>query len=189
MVENTSRRAPIEHLAGALIEGVDGYITGMESTGQQQLVNSDVLPAHGNWDQLTELGIVRGESVQGDDLFVHATLPDGWKKKREDGEDARGSYLVDERGVARASIFYKAAFYDRQADINVINVGYHLSTKAIYGDAPAALPSAWDVLTETEKCDFRESLDNYLADAERCPQVYGDRAERVRALIMMVHQP
>lgn len=172
-VENTSNRPAIAHLAGAMSEGVSGYIEGMEAAGQAQLVNSDVLPATAapdynstehpdQWPLLEALGIVRGEPVTGDPLFIHATLPAGWT--RGSSEHAMHSFLLDERGVRRAAIFYKAAHYDRRADIRVVHVGSELASEAVYGSGPAALPDVWPVLTDDERDEFRASLDDYRAD-------------------------
>ncbi|MEV4020202.1 hypothetical protein AB0J35_57970 [Nonomuraea angiospora] len=95
----------------------------VEEAGQQQLLASDVIPTklHGCTEEdLAALGIELGPVVDGDPLFRHVTLPDGWTRRPE--QDARGSYLVDERGRDRASIFYKAAPYDRRAWLTLLPV-------------------------------------------------------------------
>lgn len=51
-----------------------------------------------------------------DDLFWNVQLPDGWKI--EAATSAIWNYLIDDKGRKRASFFYKAAFYDRDAFIN-----------------------------------------------------------------------
>ena len=43
-IEDTSKRDPLLHLAGGMIEGSSGYIEGMEAAGQRQVVNSTLLP-------------------------------------------------------------------------------------------------------------------------------------------------
>ena len=53
-----------------------------------------------------------------DDLFVHVTLPDGWKIVPTD--HSMWSDLVDPKGVKRASIFSKEAFYDRSAHMDLL---------------------------------------------------------------------
>ncbi len=55
---------------------------------------------------------------EADDLFVFAILPDGWKKQATDHD--MHSELIDDKGVVRARIFYKAAFYDRSASITPV---------------------------------------------------------------------
>lgn len=99
---------------------VDGGIDigAQERRGQRRLVNNEVLPKRCNdcWrGQLEQIGIVFGEDF--DDLFVNVELPEGWSKISTD--HAMWSKLVDDRGRERASIFYKAAFYDRDAHINI----------------------------------------------------------------------
>lgn len=122
-IENTSKREPIVHLAGMVGGGTSGYIGEMEAAGQRQLVNSDVLPTevlHGTDEDYIALGFVFGEPVEGDPLFRHATLPEGWR--REGSDHDMWSYLVDEKGQRRVAIFYKAAFYDRGAHMSMAQV-------------------------------------------------------------------
>ena len=67
-----------------------------------------------------------------DSLFINVILPDGWKIKSTD--HSMWNKLFDNEGRERASIFYKAAFYDRSALINFVrkyNVG--LDEKYING--------------------------------------------------------
>ncbi|MFB4294831.1 hypothetical protein ACBI99_44880 [Nonomuraea sp. ATR24] len=97
-----------------------GGVEALEDEGQQQFLASDVIPTevHGCTDaDLIELGFELGDVVPGDPLFRYAKLPPGWKRCPE--EDPRGSYLVDGHGNRRASIFYKAAFYDRKASMSI----------------------------------------------------------------------
>lgn len=51
-----------------------------------------------------------------DDLFWNVQLPDGWKI--EATSHPLWNDLIDDKGRKRASFFYKAAFYDRDAFIN-----------------------------------------------------------------------
>ena len=52
-----------------------------------------------------------------DDLFWNVQLPDDWRIEATD--HPLWSDLIDDRGRRRASLFYKAAFYDRDAFINI----------------------------------------------------------------------
>lgn len=116
-VENTSQRDPALHFLG-MLGGTEEYITGMEAAGQRQLVNSSVLPAstpHDSREDFEALGFVFGAPVPGDPLFVEATLPDGWEKRGSDHD--MWSYIYDAEGNQRVAVFYKAAFYDRKADM------------------------------------------------------------------------
>lgn len=129
VVTNTAKQAaetPIIPLVEAIGHGGKGYIEASEARGQQQLVNSEVLPrealSHRNRPTLEAWGIDLGDPkvgspVEGDELFVHAKLPAGWKKVPTD--HAMWSNLVDDKGRARARIFYKAAFYDRKTGLDV----------------------------------------------------------------------
>lgn len=94
-------------------------IEAQEAQGQQDFVKSEVLPRRCNFctrNQLEALGIVFGKEV--DDLFIEAVLPAGWKKVPT--EHSMWSELLDAQGKKRASIFYKAAFYDRDAFISLV---------------------------------------------------------------------
>lgn len=113
-ITNTTDQSPAFHFA---VRATPGGIEAQESQGQQELVNAEVLPAKGDWTQLEALGVKRGAHVTGDPLFVHVELPAGWKKQATD--HSLWTDLVDETGTKRASIFYKAAFYDRDAFFRV----------------------------------------------------------------------
>lgn len=112
-VENTTDRDPIEHLAGMTRADSSTYIESMEHEGQQQLVASTLMPTDAPWDELTALGFTRSPQLPGDGLFVDAHLPTGWRREFTDHD--MWSHIVDEDGVTRVEVFYKAAFYDRRA--------------------------------------------------------------------------
>lgn len=123
MINNTSKNPHPEWLMG----GNPNAIEDQELKGQQELVNSSQLPSQLNSssdksdkdaeEAYTRMGIkVLGHSP-GDDLFLDVDLPSGWKIVPTD--HAMWSKLIDDAGKVRASIFYKAAFYDRKAGINI----------------------------------------------------------------------
>lgn len=117
-IRRTDQDGPEMPVLAGLVGGPDGftdYVTGQEAQGQQQLVRSSQLPRAGLQPRGLELGITV-VGVGGDDpLFVDVTLPEGWRIEPTD--HAMYSNLVDAEDVKRASIFYKAAFYDRSAFI------------------------------------------------------------------------
>ncbi len=110
MITNTRDQDPVVNLVTAMGEG---GIEAQEAQGQQQLVESQQLPAKGDWEALRKLGVKRGDPVEGDDLFVNAELPAGWEKRATD--HSMWSEILNKEGEKVASIFYKAAFYDRDA--------------------------------------------------------------------------
>jgi len=178
MIENTSKRDPLLHVIGAMGNPA-GYITDMEAAGQQQFVTETrLMPAEGDWDTLQALGF-GAPTPTADELFVNSTLPEGWSKGAT--EHDMHSSVLDERGIERVGVFYKAAFYDRRASCYVANVGHRFATKVIYGDEKPALPDKWAVLTGEEREDFVDSLQRYLDDAEVHPDIYGHRVGRVKA--------
>ncbi len=105
-------------LANAMIASTPGGIERQEAAGQRTLVESAMLPKEirgATREQLTALGFKFGADV--DELFVKCELPPGWTKRGTD--HSMHSDLIDEQRRKRAGIFYKAAFYDRRADMNV----------------------------------------------------------------------
>lgn len=105
-------------LKNALVASTPGGIERQEAAGQRTLVASAMLPKEINGatrEQLTALGFKFGADV--DELFVQCELPPGWTKRGTD--HSMHSDVLDEKGRKRAGIFYKAAFYDRRADMSV----------------------------------------------------------------------
>lgn len=103
--------------AALALGGTGKAIELQEALGAKDVQCSDRFPLDRRGisdDQLTAIGCVLGPKI--DDLFQSITLPPGWKK------DATGhdmwTYIVDEKGRKRFSIFYKAAIYDRSAHMD-----------------------------------------------------------------------
>lgn len=118
--QSHENRIPVGHFVDS------GSIEKMEAEGQKQLVESASLPIkinnHGadkerDHQAMVRWGIVFGKPEKGEKLFVQATLPANWKKVPTD--HSMWSHVVDDKGRERISIFYKAAFYDREAFMNV----------------------------------------------------------------------
>ena len=106
-------------IANALVASTPGGIERQEAAGQRTLVESAMLPKEisgATREQLTALGFKFGADV--DELFVTCELPPGWTKRGTD--HSMHSDLFDEQGRKRAGIFYKAAFYDRRADMSML---------------------------------------------------------------------
>ena len=148
-ITNTSRD---ERMPWALFGGAPGAIEAQEARGQAELLKSEMLPVKTQTDddKFIELGFQFDEPVNSDDLFRGARLPDGWK--REGSDHAMWSYIVDDRGIRRVSIFYKAAFYDRDAFMGLINVGANFVTEFVYAypEDRASRPEWSPVYTEAE---------------------------------------
>lgn len=104
--------------------GTSSTIEHQEKVGQQQLANSREFPVRINSgcslpieDVLARMGITFLRKVDGDNLFCEVVLPQKWHLKPTD--HSMWSKLVDDKERSRASIFYKAAFYDRDAFVNL----------------------------------------------------------------------
>lgn len=95
-----------------------GGIESQEKRGQEELVNSKELPKeilYATREDFERLGFKFGKSI--DDLFIQAELPKGWRKKPSD--HSMWSDIVDQKGIKRVAVFYKAAFYDRRAHMQL----------------------------------------------------------------------
>jgi hypothetical protein len=148
-IDDTTRRMaedPAEGLLfladGMATGGAESFILGQEKRGQQQLVNSDRLPSkfHGDRAEWEALGFTFGDPDPDDPLFMPATLPPGWKRQATD--HSMGSVIVDQLGRERVSIFYKAAFYDRSAHMNLVSVAWYV-TKHVEYDGPMVISGEW----------------------------------------------
>lgn len=171
--ENTSTLSPEERLLAS------SDIEGMERRGQREMVKSTTLPyAYDRDDAPFEaLGFTFGKQVPGDELFREATLPEGWT--REGTEHAMHSVIKDERGIARVGIFYKAAYYDRRADMSLQNVGYHFATSWIYGDET---PEVNPLFTIDELQSVLRQVESSRQQIDECPKVYAKNLPRVNSL-------
>ena len=106
-------------IENAIVSATPGGIEAQEAQGQRDIVPNTTLPKEFLYcekSQFEAMGIVFGEDA--DDLFINVTLPDGWKKRPTD--HSMWSKLVDDKERVRARIFYKAAFYDRSAHIDIV---------------------------------------------------------------------
>lgn len=92
-----------------------GGIEAQEKAGQTTFVANSQLPKKCPRKDLEKMGFKFGADVN--KLFVSVTMPAGWKKQATD--HSMWSELVDDKGRKRASIFYKAAFYDERADMHL----------------------------------------------------------------------
>ena len=100
------------------VAATPGGIEAQEAAGQVMLCASNILPRQKHSDErkkLDAMGVKFGANV--DDLFVTVTLPPGWTKQATD--HSMWSHLLDDKSRVRAMIFYKAAFYDRSADLQL----------------------------------------------------------------------
>jgi len=124
-----------------LMGGNPGAIENQEARGQQELVNSSQLPRKNNTyarkgdiqDIYKSMGIKVVTESNGDDLFFDVELPKNWKLESTD--HSMWNNLLDDKGRTRATIFYKAAFYDRDAFIN-INTRYFCGSQYTEKESP-----------------------------------------------------
>ena|GEM_PF-2006281 len=120
----------------------DRIIGDMEADGQRQLVASQLLPTdtHRTDAEFEALGFVFGDLADGDPMFRHTTLPEGWSKRASDHD--MWLYVVDGLGRDRVSVFYKAAFYDRHAHMS-LNTVYGYLRSCVYDGTPIVADGSW----------------------------------------------
>lgn len=164
-VNTATEDVALQSLFGTLAGGTPGdSIVAQERAGQSSFVNSDTLPRDMSDEDklaLETAGVVFGDPVPGDDLFVYVTLPEGWH--RQGTSHDMHSDLLDEKGRRRAGIFYKAAFYDRRADMHIVP---RFSIRTDYETPKGTITKhAMDgnevVFTATESYEGEEYGDNY----------------------------
>jgi len=124
-IRNTTNRVDTEVFLSVAMAGGSavGVIEAQEVQGQRELVASTQLPVKinsGERKTLEKAGVVFGPPTPGDPIFCDCTLPKDWMLQAT--SHPMWTNLVDETGKVRATIFYKAAFYDRDAFINIENV-------------------------------------------------------------------
>lgn len=103
-----------------------GFVEIAETLGQLDILAADVLPVlifddcgqPADRSVFEQMGIVFGNEVEGNPLFVNCTLPSGWRK--EASNQAEWTYLLDEKGRQRVRIFYKAVSYDSSAHMTPV---------------------------------------------------------------------
>lgn len=106
-------------LTMALAIGPTDAIEMEERRGAAQLRTSSQIPTKEVADRvLIAFGFELGAVIPDRDgnILRHAKLPPGWTKE---GEGSYWTYLISPQGYKIFSIFYKAVFYDRRADMHL----------------------------------------------------------------------
>lgn len=107
------------NMGNFLAAATPGGIERQEAQGQQDLVRAmNKLPADMRPEDraaLESLGFVFGDKVE--DIFLAVTFPNGWIIRPT--EHSMHSDLMDPQSRKRGGVFYKAAFYDRNAHFNL----------------------------------------------------------------------
>lgn len=167
-VKNTKKEPNIDWLFG----GNPSAIEAQEAQGQKELVESTQLPKKCNSpnrinasEQYHKMGIKTFTSSKGDDLFIGVKLPNGWAKKATG--HSMWNNLIDDKGRVRATFFYKAAFYDRDAFINFQCRYQHQSRHYGQEYTYCAVDTVNDkVLFESPKLNSHNIDDNYFKNQE-----------------------
>lgn len=121
-------------------------------------------------EQLENLGITLGKPCG--DLFRTATFPDGWTRRGDD--DSRWSYLYDERGRRRITIYHKPHLYDGDAYMSLCTLTSYLSDCVQDGLEPVtdetwATPAAVAATARNRIRYIDTSIDAWTSIAGRDP--------------------
>lgn len=157
---NTTADSPLERLMSSLPNGIEAQ----EAQGGREMANATTLPAEmrPGRAEFEALGFTFGEPVKGDDLFVHATLPEGWERQ---AHSALWTHIMDERGIRRVVMFYKAAFYDRRASMGLANVGADVVSEYVWGDQALFDPPT--DLTDEERVEAVKTAHRYVEESTK----------------------
>jgi hypothetical protein len=100
-------------IENAKVAVTPGGIEAQEAAGQAAMNATTWMPSrmHPSREAFEAVGFKFGDAI--DDIFLSATLPDGWTRKGTD--HSMHSNIFDNQGRARVGVFYKASFYDRRA--------------------------------------------------------------------------
>jgi len=136
-----------------------------EKRGQAEFVQNEELPIDGSETKEAKKSPIKwGKKVN--DLFREATLPPGWKKVPT--SHSMWSDLRDSKGCHRASIFYKAAFYDERATIH-FNRRYYYTKEYDRANSEKVTYVVYDCGQGPEKVAiYSETPD--LPNSEKSPQ-------------------
>lgn len=190
--EHELSEIPVQNLLRNLAPGGPAAIEAQERRGQEELVQSEVLPSNIEGRREREIRamgakILDGEKdvrdaahavleragvrflgpVEGDPLFVYVKLPAGWKKVAT--EHDMHVELCDQKGRVRASIFYKAAYYDRRATITTVrrfsySLDYdHWKTS---GECIVRITDCKTIIHSTEAIKFKYGDEQYWKVSE-----------------------
>jgi len=121
-------------MENAIAAMVPGGIERQEAEGREWLIENSMLPVGMGvlgcssavssfaaiarvYDALCSWGLEFG-GLEGD-IFVPVKLPGGWALKASE-QSQYLAFLLDDQKAVRAQIFFKAAFYDRRAELTVL---------------------------------------------------------------------
>ena len=172
-------------MENALVAMMPGGIEMQEAAGQIELTGErNRMPIRGTTDdpvlrgQWEAVGFRFGREVphQPAPVFVEATFPLGWFLKPTD--HSMWSDVLDEKGRKRASVFFKAAFYDYKAHTSGLSPRYGVALGEVNGvivcgvsDGPrnvihtVATYSNWDdYYKNTERDRHRDEAARWLKE-------------------------
>ncbi len=124
-ISNAAAEIAAKPILGLIIANEEGLST-QQRAGAYQASQSCMLPtkgleAYGPGGKWESLGFKIGKVDADDPMLTECELPPGWTKR------STGSYhidILDEKGRKRSSFFYKALFYDRNANMGYPNPRY-----------------------------------------------------------------
>ncbi len=160
--------------------GEKNVVDHVEAEGQARAVASTMMakemePSREEWEKL---GFTFTD-IPGDEVLCEASLPEGWSM--EETDHPMWINIVDQNGMKRGSMFYKAVFYDRVARMSLhcrygafSDYSADGSIVEIYfgsSDAQEKLFVAGKLNRSTLSKEFFKEQDRLLAVAEK----FGDK--------------
>jgi len=147
-------------LGNAAVAMRPGGIEAQEAQGQKDFVASETLPRLCPRAELEHLGFVFGQDA--DETFVYVTFPEGWKKVPTD--HSMWSDLLDDKDRKRAAIFFKAAFYDYHAEMDLTprfsySRVYDNHDEYIKGQIQWYVADGNDIIFRTDPLKFEKEYD------------------------------
>jgi len=158
-----------------VVAATPGGIEAQEAAGQAYFVQSQTLPIDCPQEQLETLGFVFEDAA--DDIFVNVRFPQGWHVEPTD--HSMWSDLIDPRGNVRAGIFYKAAFYDRRAQMHLGKAIAVVQEYDVKGIIQYFVKKGDEVLFATEIVrDIEQYSDDYWVEEKRLKNIAKDWMEK-----------
>jgi hypothetical protein len=133
-------------LKNAIITSTPGGIERQEKEGQIEQSFKDTLPISMQGCSILDFEKLGFKFLGKEDIFWHCEFPKGWRKRPTSHD--MWTDLLDAKGRKRGAIFYKAAFYDRSANIHLTN---RYGVRNVYLDADQGIPMPSKTRTNAQR--------------------------------------
>jgi len=151
--------------------------------GQMRLVESAILPrdlrpSRGVFEQA---GFKLGRLFGG--IFLEAELPDGWAKRAT--SDPSHTDILDDRRRLRGTIYFNAAFHERDAHATLL-CRYRVLSVDVNGDGQRCEVLVWD---HSEERSVHSSGTAHIGDADVCRRLLAEARNWIETRIPVSDNP